>query len=92
VLWEWDFDDFVQDAWGESVEEEPDGFLVANYVAGLAYQVFKVWYVLVHVGEAHLALVKLQSGSLLRLGICKMIIEFLDEGGPDFWYVVIDWV
>jgi hypothetical protein len=37
VLWEWDLDDFVEDARGESIEEEADGFFIANRVAGLAY-------------------------------------------------------
>jgi hypothetical protein len=37
VLGEWNLDDFVENARGESIEEEPNGFLVANRVACLAY-------------------------------------------------------
>jgi hypothetical protein len=37
VLGKWYLDDFIKDARGESIEEEPDGFLVANRVSGLAY-------------------------------------------------------
>jgi hypothetical protein len=41
-LWDWEFDDFVQYAWGQSVEEEPYGFLIADGVASLSYQVFEI--------------------------------------------------
>jgi hypothetical protein len=37
VLWEWYLDDFVEDAWGQSVEEESDSFFVANRVSSLVY-------------------------------------------------------
>jgi hypothetical protein len=37
MLWEWNFDDFVQDARGESVEEESDSLFVAHCVSCLAY-------------------------------------------------------
>jgi hypothetical protein len=37
VLGKWNLNDFVENARGESIEEEPNGFLVANRVARLAY-------------------------------------------------------
>jgi hypothetical protein len=37
VLQEWYFDDFVQDAQGEAVEEESYSFFIADSIAGLSY-------------------------------------------------------
>jgi hypothetical protein len=39
---EWAPNDFVQDAWGESVHEEAYGLLIANGITGLAYQIFEI--------------------------------------------------
>jgi hypothetical protein len=40
--WEQGPYNFVQDAWGETVKEEPNGLFIANGVSCLSYQLFKV--------------------------------------------------
>jgi hypothetical protein len=65
VLREGVSDGFFQDAQGKSIEEEAYGFFVSNSISGLSYQVFEVGDVLVNIQEAHLALVKVESSSLL---------------------------
>jgi len=42
ILWNWEFDDLIQYAWGLAVEEESYGFFIADSVAGLSYQVFEI--------------------------------------------------
>jgi hypothetical protein len=39
---EWAPYDFIQHTWGEAVQEEANGFFVADGVASLSYQIFEV--------------------------------------------------
>jgi hypothetical protein len=92
ILWKGEGDDRVQNAWSEAVQEEAYGFFTSDGVAGTADEFFEVGYVLVDFWEAHLAAIQIKSGSLLVLGVCEMLCEFLYERIPGKLYVVIYWV